>query len=86
MRAHAACMCYLARVKSWSWSGSPIVTMVQPAESLLRQDATGASRWSSTVRSSLPESKMGAVLVVVTDVFRKQPFQMALIHRDNMIQ
>jgi len=74
------------QVKSWSGSGSPIVTMMQPAESLLRQDATCASGWISTVRSSLRKSKMRAVLVVVTDVLRKQPFQMAFIHGDNMIQ
>ena len=29
---------------------------------------------------------MCAVLVVVVDVFREQPFEMALIHRDDMIQ
>jgi hypothetical protein len=29
---------------------------------------------------------MRAVLVVVTDVIREQPFQMAFIHGDNMIQ
>jgi len=29
---------------------------------------------------------MRAVLVVVADVFRQQPFQMAFIHSDNMIQ
>jgi hypothetical protein len=28
---------------------------------------------------------VGAVVVVVTDVFREQPFQMAFIHHDNMI-
>jgi hypothetical protein len=29
---------------------------------------------------------MRAVLVVITDVFREQPFQMAFIHGDNMVQ
>ena len=29
---------------------------------------------------------MRAVLVVVADVFREQPFQMTFIHRDNMVQ
>lgn len=29
---------------------------------------------------------MRAVLVVVVDVFGEQPFQMAFIHRDHMIQ
>src|ERR1700674_3727815 len=41
---------------------------------------------SSTVRRSLPQSEMRAVLVVVADVFREQPPQMRFIHRDNMVQ
>jgi hypothetical protein len=33
----------------------------------------------------LPESKMRAMFVVVTDVFRKQPFQMMVIERDEVV-
>ena len=59
---------------------------MQPAESLLRQDATGASGMSSTVRRSLRQSEVRAVLVVVADVIREQPFQLRFIYRDNMVQ
>ena len=70
MRAHAARRCYLEQVKSWFVSGSSIVTMIQPADSLLRE-STCASGWNSTVRSSLPDSEVRAVLMVVLEVFRK---------------
>jgi hypothetical protein len=60
--------------------------MMQAAESLVRQDATGVCGLSSPGRRSLPESKMCAILVIVADVFREQPFQMAFIHRNDMVQ
>ena len=33
-----------------------------------------------------PESKMRAVLMVVTNILREQSLQMAFIHRDNVVQ
>jgi hypothetical protein len=60
-----------------SGSGSLIVTMMQPTESLVRHDTTGGDATSSVVRRSLPEPKVRAVFVVLADVFREQSFQMA---------
>ena len=72
--------------ENWSSSGSPIVTMVQPAESLMTEDAAGTYGANPPSRRSLPESQMRAVFVVVADVFRKQSFQMAFVHGDDVIQ
>jgi len=38
------------------------------------------------MRCSLPQSQMRAVLVIVVNVFGKQPLQMAFVHRDDVIQ
>jgi hypothetical protein len=59
---------------------------MQPAESILRKDTPRGCGANPVVRSSLPQPKMRAVFVVVADVFRKQTFQMALIHRNDVIQ
>jgi hypothetical protein len=53
------------------------VAMMQPAESLMGQDATRGSGTSSTVRRSLPESKMRAVFVVVADMRGRASGQMS---------
>src|SRR2546421_872504 len=60
--------------------------MMQPAQSILRKNAPPGCGANSVVRSSLPQPKMRAVFVVVADVFRKQTFQMAFIHRNHVIQ
>ena len=59
--------------------------MMQPAQSILRKNAPGGGGANSVVRGSLPQPKMRAVLVIVADVFRKQTFQMAFIHRNDVI-
>ena len=51
----------------------------------MRQDATRGSGTSSTVRRSLPESKMRAVLVIVADILREKSLQMAFVHCDDVI-
>jgi hypothetical protein len=66
--------------------GSAIVAVVQPAESVMRQDGTRGSGTASKVRRFLRQLEMRAVFVVVADVFREQPFQMAFIQPDNVIQ
>ena len=71
---------------SWCRLRRTVVSVVLTAESRVRNNATLGSNPNTTPRCFLAESEMGAVLVVVTDVFRKQPFQMAFIHGDNMIQ
>src|SRR5258708_13068231 len=60
--------------------------MVQSAEPLMRKDAARGHRVTSVPWRSLPERKMRAVLVVVADVFRKQPIQMAFVHCDDVVQ
>ena len=65
-------------------SGSPIVTVMQPTESLLRLGSTRSYRARSVVRCSLPESQMRAILMVITNIFRKQPFQMQFVHHTIM--
>jgi hypothetical protein len=60
--------------------------MTQPAQSILRKHAPRDSRANSIVGGSLPQPKTRAVLVVVADVLRKQTFQMAFIHGNDMIQ
>ncbi len=60
--------------------------MMQPAESVMRQDATRGSGTTSTVRRSLSQSEMRAVAMVVADVFREQSLQMAFIERDDVVQ
>ena len=66
--------------------GSAIVTVMQPAESLVRNDPTGGWGASSAVRRSLPQPQMRAVVVIVVDIISEQPFQMASVHRNDVIQ
>jgi hypothetical protein len=56
--------------------------VVQTAESRVRNNATLGSHPNSTARCFLAQSEVGAVVVVVTNIFREQPFQMAFIHGD----
>jgi hypothetical protein len=60
--------------------------MMQPAESLLRQDATSRFGMSSAVRRFLPQAEMRAILMVVADVFREQPPEMVFIEGNDVIQ
>jgi len=60
--------------------------MMQSAEAVIRNDATRSHRANSAPRCSLPEYKMRAVFVVVANVFRKQTFEMASVHCDDVIQ
>jgi hypothetical protein len=67
-------------------SGSPIITMMEPAEPIVGKDTTGGYRARSVVRCFLPEPQMRGVFVVVTDICREQPFQMLFVHRDGVAQ
>jgi hypothetical protein len=60
--------------------------MVEASQSLMRKDPTPTYRTNPAVRRPLPESKMRAVLMVVTNILREHSLQMALIHRDNVVQ
>ena len=60
--------------------------MMQSAQSILRKYVPRGCGANPVLRSSLPQPKMRTVFVVVADVFRKQTFQMAFIHRNDVIQ
>ena len=60
--------------------------MVQPSKPCVRQDPTGNRRASSAGRCLLRKAKMRAVFVVVADVLREHPFQMAFIECDDVVQ
>jgi hypothetical protein len=53
--------------------GDPIITMVQPTQSIMGKHATRGYAASSAPRRSLAQSKVRAVFVMVGDVLRKQP-------------
>ena len=59
--------------------------MMQPAESILRKGAPQGCGVTSVVGGSLPQPKVRAVFVVVANVFGEQSFQMAFIHRNDVI-
>src|SRR5437867_13236862 len=60
--------------------------MMQPSKSLLRQDATRGYSPTSPVGCSLPQSNVRAVLLIVTNVFREQTFEMPFTHGNNLVQ
>ena len=59
---------------------------MQPAQSIMRKNAPRGGGANSVVRGSLPQPKMRAVLMVVTNILGEQSLQMAFIHRDNVVQ
>jgi len=60
--------------------------MMQPTQPLMREEVSRGYGAASTVWCFLPESKMGAILVVIANVFRQQAFEMSLIQRNCVIQ
>jgi len=59
--------------------GRPIVTVVQPAQSIIGKHPTRGYAASSASRRSLGQSKVRAVLVMVGDVLGKEPLQVPLV-------
>src|SRR5271170_3641840 len=59
---------------------------MQPTKAFTRNDVTRSHRASSAPRCFLPESKMRAVVVVVTNVFREQTSEVAFVRRDDVVQ
>jgi hypothetical protein len=66
--------------------GRPIVTVVQPAQSIIGKHPTGGYAASSATRRSLAQSKVRAVLVMVGDVLGKEPFQVPLVESNHMVE
>ncbi len=67
-------------------SGGSVVAVVQPTQSHLRNHSAPISGLNSPNRSLLSQAEMRAVFMVVADVFRKQPLQMAFVHCDDVVQ
>jgi len=63
-----------------------IVAVMQSTDSRTRHDEAGTCRRSSTGGRSLLQSEMRSILVVVRDVFRKQPLQMPFVQRNHVIE
>ena len=66
--------------------GRPIVTVVQPAQSIIGKHPTRGYAASSAPRRSLAQSKVRAVLVMVGDVLGKQPLQVPLVESNHMVE
>ena len=60
--------------------------MVQPSQSSVRYDPTGGRTGSSGGWCLFREAEMRAVFVVVADVLIEQPFQMAFMECDDVVQ
>ena len=67
-------------------SGSPVVSMMQSTESIVRNNAPGVCGTNPPRRRSLPSSEMRAVLVVIANIVKQKSPQMAFVHRNNVIQ
>jgi hypothetical protein len=59
--------------------------MVQTAQSRMADHRTGRRGTDSAARGFIMETKMRAVLVMVGDVFGKQPLQVPLIESNDMV-
>ena len=66
--------------------GRPIITVVQPAQSLLGKHATRVYAASSAPRRSPVQPQVRAVFVMVGNILAEQPLPMAFIDRNNVIQ
>ena len=60
--------------------------MVQPSQSSMRYDPTGGRTGNSGGWCLFRETEMRAVFVVVADVLIEQPFQMAFMECDDVVQ
>lgn len=65
---------------------SAFVTMVKTTDTRPGYYLASAGAVRSTFRSLLPETTVGAVLVVVVDVRGEQPFQMRFVEGNHLIQ
>jgi hypothetical protein len=59
--------------------GRPIITVVQPAQSVLGEHTTRGYAASSAPRRFLAQSRMGAVFMMVGHVLGKKPLQVPLV-------
>jgi hypothetical protein len=66
--------------------GRPIITVVQPAQSIMGKHASRGYAASSAPRRFLAQSKGRAVLVMVGNVLGKEPLQVPLVERNDRVE
>jgi hypothetical protein len=66
--------------------GRPIITVVQPTQSIMGKHATRGYAASSTPRRFLAQPQVRAVFVMVGDVLGKQPLQVPLVESNRMVE
>ena len=67
-------------------SGSSVVAVMQPAQTLPRENWTSTYGAGPTPRCLLVQPEMGAVVMVVGDVIRDEPLEMALVQRNDLVE
>jgi hypothetical protein len=60
--------------------------MMQTAESRLSDHATASHCWHSRIGSSLVQTEMCSIFMIVSYIIGEEPFQMSFVHGDNVIQ
>jgi hypothetical protein len=63
-----------------------VVSVVQAAESRVRNNTTPSCRTNSTAWCFLVQSEVGAVIVIIADVVGKKSLQVALVQSDDMVK
>jgi len=63
-----------------------VVTMVQTAQSHMRNHPTGRPRTNSSARSLLAQPKMRSVAVIVRDVLGQKAPEMALVQGNDVVK
>jgi len=66
--------------------GGPIITVVQPTQSITGNHATRGYAAGSAPRRSLAQPKMRAVLMMVGDVLGKEPLQVPLVESNHIVE
>jgi len=60
--------------------------MMQTAESRFSDHATASHCQHSRMGSSLVQTEMCSIFMIVSHVIREEPFQMSFVHGDDVIQ
>jgi hypothetical protein len=63
-----------------------VVSVMQAAESRVRNNTTPSCRADSATRCFLIQSEVGAVLVIIADVLGKKSLQVVLVQSDNVVE
>lgn len=79
---------YLRQYSGWTIQilRRPFVAMMQTTESRERNYLGATERASSPVRRFLIQSQVSSIVMVVRDIIRDKPPQMALVRRNHVIQ